>query len=93
MAKAGSIGALVGIGIGILLTVLYPSLLEIEFIFRILQAQSLQYPPNYYSPKDGSVFSVGSFFPVVFGVIGYCIGLVIYKVKQSKEREHRVLSL
>jgi hypothetical protein len=93
MVKAGSIGALVGIGVGILLTVLYPSLLEAEFIFRILQAQSLQYPPNYYSPKDGSVFSVGSFIPLVFGILGYGIGLVIYKVKQTKERRHRAPSL
>ncbi len=86
-----AIGSLVGIALGIIATFLFPALLLHESVFNIELRNNLGFSSDYYSPKAGSPFAVGSLFPVVFGILGGLLGAIYLIIKNKLFNEVELL--
>ncbi|MCL4418519.1 hypothetical protein M1146_00270 [Patescibacteria group bacterium] len=73
-------GALVGLILGIIASLLFPNLLTLGLDFNRSFNQATGYPRDFHSEK-GSVFNSLLFAPILFGLIGGLLGFTIYKLK------------
>ncbi len=82
-----AVGALTGIGIGILLIILFPSLLTVSYNFNMmwLNHQWL-YSGGYVNYKTGSPYNVAATFPTLTGIGGGAVGFLLFKLKKSNSK-------
>lgn len=82
MSKWVTIGALIGGLVGIILSFVYPELLQFEFLYDVETRQQTGVPlyPQY---KSGSAFAVGMFVPLMCGLAGAGLGYFFYRVIHS----------
>ncbi|EKD65472.1 MAG: hypothetical protein ACD_50C00080G0005 [uncultured bacterium] len=76
------VGAFLGASFGVLLEALYPKVAILELLYNIFTRQQLRLPVYPDPPIDGSVFAVGVIIPLLFGIVGCLVGIVIYKVME-----------
>jgi heme/copper-type cytochrome/quinol oxidase subunit 3 len=69
-----------GTVLGVLLAFVLAEILKTEFFFNFLFYRQTNLPASFYSPKNGSIFSVGVIMTILLGLSGSVLGFVIYKV-------------
>jgi len=83
------LGALIGIGLGIIFVFTNTWVLEEEVYFNIVMNERLGFPRDYYSPGGGSIFAVGSLAPLLFGLVGGGLGFLFFSIKSRLAKKRR----
>lgn len=80
------LGALAGVVFGTALDFILPQFLANELWYNQQVRVLSGYPKDDYFPKSGGVYTVGVFPPILFGLIGTLIAVVIYKRKIARDK-------
>jgi len=84
VSKWVSLGALMGLAVGVVQYFILPNLVNIDFLLNTSSRNSLGFANNYYDLKAGSIYLVGTFIPVLTGLIGAITGFLAYKLFSKK---------
>ena len=82
MKRYVGIGAIVGVVVGFVIQFFFPSILNFELVYNIVFRKQTGIP--IYPTSSGSVYAVGSLFPLLTGIIGGVVAMVVYKLAYGK---------
>jgi hypothetical protein len=83
------VGFLAGICVGIITSLLFPSILDAALSFVHLSNSSLGYPADYSSIGGSSFGNSISVVWMFFGLLGGMTGFAIFKIKQTVAKKNR----
>ncbi len=83
MRRFVAAGILIGIILGIFITLLLPNFLTIGMELNKLSNQANNYPSYFYSPKSGGIFNNDIIFvSLALGLVGAITGMILFKIKR-----------
>lgn len=87
MKRYFGIGAIAGVIVGLIIQNFIPQILSFELLYNILSRKQTGIP--LYPTASGSVFAVGTLFPIFTCVLGGLISATVFKLTPKRKRTER----